>query len=101
VGTGIGTHQQNYETSYKSNYINYGLNEEDAYSLFARLLSEFGYIGLCLYILFVAKFFNKSNIFSFCFLNFIICYFIKGGHYTLYCAALFHVLYYKCHKTIN
>lgn len=99
VGTGIGTHKQNYETSYKSNYVNYGLNEDDAYSLFARLLSEFGYIGLCFYIIFVVKYFNKNNIFSFCFLNFIICYLIKGGHYTLYCAALFHVLYYKCYKT--
>lgn len=98
LGTGIGTHQQNYESSYRSNYKAYGLNEDDAYSLFSRLLSEFGYVGLTLYLLFVYKSFNKKNILSCCFLVFIISYLVKGGHYTLYCTALFHVLYYKCKK---
>ena len=99
-GTGIGTHQQNYESLYQSSYYSYGLNEDDAYSLFARILSEFGYLGLIIYLLFVYKRFNKRNILSFCFLNFIICYLIKGGHYTLNGVVLFHFLYYKSYNTV-
>lgn len=98
LGTGIGTHAQNYEAVYVSNYVLYGLNKDDGYSLFARLLSEFGYVGLIVYFIFIYKYFNKNNLLSCCFLLFMILYMIKGGHYTLYCAALFHYLYYLCGK---
>ncbi len=96
LGTGIGTHQQNYESMYSSNYYLYGLNKEDGYSLFVRMLSEFGYIGIVLYFIFVIKFYNGRNIISMCLLAFIFSALIKGGHYTLHCTVLFHYLYYKC-----
>lgn len=96
VGTGIGTHQQNYELMYSSSYYLYGLNKEDGYSLFVRMLSEFGYVGIFLYFCFVIKYYNGRNILSLCLLVFIISALLKGGHYTLHCTALFHFLYYKC-----
>lgn len=100
VGTGIGTHAQNYEHLYRSNYPAYGQNKDDAYSLFGRLFSEFGYVGLLLYLVFLIRCFNKDNIISLCCFNFIICNLLRGGFYTLYCVALFHLLYYRCSKSI-
>lgn len=94
IGTGLGTHAQNYEHLYKSNYYLYGLNDDDAYSMFARLYSEFGIIGLCIYALFLVKFYNKNNIISLCLLVFFISYLIKGGNYILYGTAFFHIVYY-------
>lgn len=98
VGTGIGTHAQNYEHLYRSNYPAYGQNKDDAYSLFCRLFSEFGYVGLLLYLVFLIRCFNKDSIISLCCFNFIICNLLRGGFYTLYCVALFHLLYYRCSK---
>lgn len=95
-GTGLGTHQQNYEALYQSDFIAYGLNKEGAYSLFSRILSEFGYIGISLFFLFVFKMYNKYNILSTCYLIFIICAMIKGGHYTMHCTMLFFYLFYQC-----
>jgi hypothetical protein len=100
LGTGLGTHEQNYEAKYYSDYTNYGYNKKDGYSLFVRLLSEFGYLGVSLYILFVFRCFNKKNILSICFLIYIISALIKGGHYTLNCIVLFQLLYYQCSKSI-
>lgn len=99
TGTGLGSHQQNYESLYSSSFSLYGLNKEDGYSLFVRLLSEFGYIGIGFYIYFIIRCFNRRNILSVCFLIFIICLLIKGGHYTINCTALFQFLYYQCSKT--
>ncbi len=97
-GTGLGTHSQNYEHLYKSSFEGYGLNKDDGYSLFARLFSEFGIIGICLYIFFLIKCYNKQNIISLSLLVFFISYLIKGGHYTLYGTAFFHFLYYIIYK---
>lgn len=94
LGTGLGTHAQNYERMYKSNFYAYGWNKDDAYSMFARLYSEFGILGICLYTFFLIKFYNKDNIISLCLLVFFISYLIKGGNYTLYGTAFFHIVYY-------
>ncbi|MDC2644033.1 hypothetical protein, partial [Bacteroides ovatus] len=56
LGTGLGTHAQNYERMYKSDFGGYGLNKDDAYSMFARLYSEFGVLGLCLYAFFLIRY---------------------------------------------
>ena len=96
IGTGLGTHEQNYGALYYSDYYLYGLNREDGYSLFVRLFSEFGFIGIVLYIGCAIMCYNKKNILSICFLIFILSAMIKGGHYTLNCIALFHLLYYNC-----
>lgn len=61
LGTGLGTHAQNYERMYKSDFGGYGLNKDDAYSMFARLYSEFGVLGLCLYAFFLIRYYNKDN----------------------------------------
>lgn len=98
-GTGLGTHSQNYESLYKSSFDKYGLNKDDGYSLFARLFSEFGLIGICVYVLFLIKCYNKDNLISICLLVFFVSYLIKGGHYTLYGTALFHFLYYMVYKS--
>lgn len=94
LGTGLGTHAQNYERMYNSNFSGYGLNKDDAYSMFARLYSEFGILGLCLYAFFLIKYYNKDNIISLCLIVFFISYLIKGGNYTLYGTAFFHIVYY-------
>lgn len=96
VGTGLGTHSQNYESLYQSNFYLYGLNSKDAYSIFSRVLSEFGIIGILIYVYFLYRFFNKKSLYSICFLTAIIGAFIRGGNYTVYCIALFHYLYYQC-----
>lgn len=98
LGTGLGTHAQNYEHTYKSSFDMYGLNKDDGYSLFARLFSEFGLIGICLYVFFLIKCYNRQNIISLCLLVFFISYLIKGGHYTLYGTAFFHFIYYMIYK---
>ena len=91
LGTGLGTHAQNYERMYKSDFGGYGLNKDDAYSMFARLYSEFGVLGLCLYAFFLIRYYN---IISLCLIVFFISYLIKGGHYMLYGTAFFHIVYY-------
>lgn len=96
-GTGLGTHSENYESLYQSDYVFYGLNKEEAYSLFARLYSEFGIIGVCLYLLFLVKYYTKKNIISICLLIFFFSYLIKGGHYTLYGVIFFYLMYYNIH----
>ena len=93
LGTGLGTHAQNYERMYKSDFGGYGLNKDDAYSMFARLYSEFGVLGLCLYAFFLIRYY-KDNIISLCLIVFFISYLIKGGHYMLYGTAFFHIVYY-------
>ena len=94
LGTGLGTHAQNYERMYKSDFGGYGLNKDDAYSMFARLYSEFGVLGLCLYAFFLIRYFNKDIIISLCLIVYFISYLIKGGHYMLYGTAFFHIVYY-------
>lgn len=94
LGTGLGTHAQNYERMYKSDFVGYGLNKDDAYSMFARLYSELGVLGLCLYVFFLIKYYNKNNIISLCLIVFFISYLIKGGNYTFYGTAFFHIVYY-------
>ena len=91
LGTGLGTHAQNYERMYKSDFGGYGLNKDDAYSMFARLYSEFGVLGLCLYAFFLIRYYNKDNIISLCLIVFFISYLIKGGHYMLYGLSLIHI----------
>ena len=97
LGTGIGTHEQNHKqliSPYFSDSSSALLNAEDGYSLFNRLLSEFGIIGILLYILFLYKYYNKTNILNICFFWMIICLFIRGGSYILYGTIFVHFFYY-------
>lgn len=98
VGTGIGTHSQNYFRTYKSNHMAYGLNSDDAYSLFSRILSEFGYEGIVLLIIFILKNFNKTNMYNIACFFYILALCIRGGHYTVYGFFMFSILYYLTSK---
>ena len=62
MGTGLGTHELNYYREYKSDYIFYGLNAQDGYSLLNRLYSEFGVLGLILCLWVIYRNYNLNNI---------------------------------------
>lgn len=98
TGTGLGNHPYNYEKVYVSNYHAYGLNKNDGYSLFTRLYSETGYIGLALFIFFLIKNYNHSNIINHSVFFLIIAYLLRGGHYTLNGTIFFFFLYYWTNK---
>lgn len=101
-GTGLGTHQQSYNKLYTNNAYNlYGLNSDDGYSLYNRMFSEFGYIGIICLFIFLLKFINFKNIINISILFFIIAVIIRGGHYTLYGNILFFFLYYLTSKNIS
>jgi hypothetical protein len=95
LGTGIGTHQQSYERLYPPTSFNlYGLNKQDAYSLFTRLLSEFGILGLSLFLILLFKNFNRNNEINVSCFFFIMTLFVRGGHYTINGAFLFGMLFF-------
>lgn len=99
TGTGLGTHQENYRELYSNEkYPFYGLNSEDGYSLFVRILSEFGILGIILYYIFVIKNFNFKNIVNFSIFFLLIALWIRGGHYTFYGTVFFHLIYYYTSK---
>lgn len=66
TGTGLGSHELNYERVYQSDDPKYGSNKTDAYSLLIRIYSEFGYLGLFLFFVFLIKFYNPANVMSKC-----------------------------------
>lgn len=82
IGTGIGTHSENYDHIYKSDFPSYGLNKFDAYSIFTRLFSEFGLIGVLGLLFFVVRFFNSDNFLNVSVCFYIIAHLVRGGHYT-------------------
>lgn len=98
TGTGLGTHEISYESLYKSDCNFYGLNKSDAYSLFIRLLSEFGYIGLLFALLFIIKNYNGLNSINVSVLFIFISMLIRGGHYFLYGVIFFLFVYIYTNK---
>lgn len=94
TGTGLGTHEVNYRTEYQSNFFQYGLNQTDAYSLFTRLYSEFGIIGVILIIYLLFKYRNSKNPINIAILLVFISYFIRGGHYFIYGVIFYAYLFY-------
>ena len=93
IGTGLGTHEFSYTSLYKSNYELYGQNKSDAYSLFTRIFSEFGFIGIILFVLYLIKFYKRNNMISLSLLFFFLSVGIRGGHYTLYGIIFFFFFY--------
>lgn len=94
TGTGLGTHEINYEAEYQSDFLFYGLNQTDAYSLFTRLYSEFGVIGVFLVIYLLFKYRNSENPINIAMLVVFSSYFIRGGHYFIYGVIFYAYLYY-------
>lgn len=97
TGTGLGTHEINYEMEYQSDFFQYGLNKTDAYSLFTRLYSEFGVIGVSLVFYLLFKYRNTNNPINIAILFVLISYFIRGGHYFIY-GVVFYV-YLFCYTS--
>lgn len=95
-GTGIGTHPQSYATLVHAKYRKSDLNLSvgDGYALSNRILSEFGFIGLLLYLVFMIRSFNKGNMINVCVLSMIVCLFMRGGNYVLYGVIYAHFFYY-------
>ena len=94
-GTGIGTHPQSYAALVRAKYrkTDMNLNVDDGYALFNRILSEFGFVGLLLYVVFLIRFFNKDNMINVCFLSMMLCLFLRGGNYVLYGTVFAHFFY--------
>ena len=94
TGTGLGTHQQNYHSVYKnSNAYSYGLNAEEGYSLLNRIFSEFGYIGLVLYLFFMVRHLDRKDVISFSLFFYILSAFLRGGNYLIAGVIFFHYFY--------
>lgn len=94
TGTGLGSHQQNYHMVYKDSSSSfYGLNDEEGYSLFNRILSEFGYLGLCLYLFFIFRHLDRRDVISFSLLFYIISAMMRGGNYFIAGVFFFHYFY--------
>ena len=102
MGTGIGTNSQNHQKimgkTFDDSFDFVSLNTDDGYSLFNRILSELGVIGLLFYLFFVYKFFNKNNDINKCLFIIIACWFIRGGNYVIYGTIFFHFFYYYTSK---
>lgn len=62
LGTGLGTHEQNYTSLYKSDFQYYGLNMDDGYSLFNRVYSEFGIVGISFLLCFIFRKIDRRSI---------------------------------------
>lgn len=96
-GTGLGTHTWNHDMIYgesiRDDNAYYYLNRMDAYSLLIRIFSEFGYVGVFLLFVLLAKSLNTKNLINTSCLWIIISYLLRGGHYTADGTILFFLLY--------
>ena len=100
-GTGIGTNSQSQEKLIGGKFEESSpmlLNSDDGYSLFNRILSELGIVGLSLYLLFIYKHINKNNLINICFLVMLGGLFLRGGNYVLYGTVFAHFFYYYTSK---
>lgn len=94
TGTGLGTHEQNYQAVYQSNAERYGLNMQEGYALVNRLYSELGLAGILLFAFFLYKCHNKTNIVNVCVFFALLTVTFRGGHYTRYGTVFFLFMYY-------
>jgi O-Antigen ligase len=106
-GTGLGSHQyafEKYSLTSDKKFLDITFNKSDANSLFLRLLSETGLMGVIFMLIFIVKFFVKrklddSNnnyhwIISNSILVIILLYLLRQGNYFLNGFPFFMLLYY-------
>jgi hypothetical protein len=102
VGTGLGTNKQSHDRLFTVNFDPnssfYNLNADDGYSLFTRILSEFGFLGLFLYIIFIGSCFNRNNYINVSLFFIICCMFLRGGSYVNYGTIFLHFFYFYTSK---
>jgi hypothetical protein len=109
-GTGLGSHHvafQRYNTL-ETWFTGYGphsmlLNENDASSLFNRILSEMGYIGVFAVFVFLIKFYIGKNLLLWSQINHsslvvILTLLLRGGHYFILGLPFFVLAYYYSSK---
>lgn len=102
LGTGLGTHRQNYENYVPySRHPAYGLNKDDGYSLMNRMYSEFGIVGILLFIVFVLKGLDRKDVISFSVLFYIVGVFLRGGLYWQTGNIFFFYLFFLAKKRYN
>jgi hypothetical protein len=117
LGTGLGSHQYAYEkyslTKTDPTLISWladlELNKEDANSLFLRLLSETGILGIILFSIFLAKNYIRNRdkpgqiywLVSNACLAFIATSLLRFGHYYINGLPFFFILYYFNKKSFN
>lgn len=109
-GTGLGSHHvafqrynrlQTWFTGYGPNSMI--LNENDASSLFSRILSEMGYVGVIAVIIFLFRFYLKEEFGTWTTINqaslvVILTLLLRGGHYFLLGLPFFILSYYYSSK---
>jgi hypothetical protein len=99
LGTGLGTHEQNYYSLYTSRILEYGQNAQDGYSLAIRIYSELGLVGIIFLFIFLIKNFNNKNPINIASFFLILQLILRGGHYTLYGTIFFFFLYFYSSKS--
>lgn len=118
TGSGLGTHENNYKKHFSKYFdndfiIRYGIfNTADANSLFVRLMSETGLMGLSMFFLFMLKNFvwkrgyedplmrDYTLINQAIFIWFVVRL-VRTGNYFGNGFFLFFFMYYACHKLIT
>ena len=102
LGTGLGTQEQNHNLIagkiLSGTEAFASLNKEDGYSLLTRILTEWGFLGIIIYIIFISFFFNKKNIINICVLCVLLCFFLRGGSYVDWGTVYWHFLYFYTSK---
>jgi len=105
-GTGMGSHHLAFEryNFLKTWFTGYGpdsvvLNVHDASSLFNRILSEMGYIGIVAMFFFLVKFFLKNGYYEFVIINnaslvVLFTALLRSGHYFICGLPFFFLCYY-------
>lgn len=103
TGTGLGTHEDNYYFVYPRENVGtmeraFGLNKEDAYSLFTRLLSEMGILGIAFYLLFVFRNLSLKDPLSASLFVLIVMHLVGNGNYFINGFLFFNVMFYYRHQ---
>ncbi|MBI3511428.1 MAG: O-antigen ligase family protein [Bacteroidetes bacterium] len=108
-GTGLGSHQiafDKYSLTKNEGVLDIHFNKADGNSLFVRLLSETGLMGVIFIIVFIIRFYVRKRdgdvddlwIISNAVLVLIMLYLIRQGNYFLNGLPLFFWIYYFCGK---
>ena len=118
TGTGLGTHESNYKKHFSKYFdkdfvIRYGVfNTADANSLFIRLMSETGLMGLGMFFLFMFKNFTRKKGFDdpllrdYILINqaifiWFVVRLVRTGNYFGNGFFLFFFMYYVCNKIVK
>lgn len=97
-GNGLGSIEETYYNFFKNeDYYFYGINSTDGYSLFIRVLSEFGIVGIGIFLIYILYNLNLSNKDIYSSINIsafigVLSYLLRGGSYFMHGTLLFLIL---------